>query len=204
MRRTFPLALLLAVLVATQTGCVLYAHEIAQTRRALEAEYPEARFEKETMLNLGPVSLWMAGGLLRLTAREDYARLRPYLRVLRSVKIGIYRTEGLAAPGTVEPPALPFLRERGWRVAVRHTSARERTWVLYRPARRGTALRDLYVFTLDEEELVAVRLRGRLGQLARHVLVEEDVLGGLLGRDGEQRGASSQPRASQSRASKRR
>ena len=180
MPRSVPLVFLLASLFLTQSGCVLYAPEIAQTKQALEAEHPEAHFEQQTMLDLGPVSLWMAGHVMRLTAREDYARLRPYLPYLQRVQIGIYQTNGSVAPQGIDPATLPPLREDAWEVAV-HTQQPpdEQTWILYRPAQRD-ALRDLYVFTLNKDELVALHLNGQIDQLAWRYLEEHDVLNGLL------------------------
>lgn len=186
MRRTFPLAVLLIWAALSQAGCLFYSREIAQTKSALEAEHPEARFTQQTMLNLGPLSLWMASGLMRLTAKEDYAEVRPYLRYLHRVQIGIYEAEGLSSLNTIEPSTLPPLQEGGWQVALHTRQSAERVWVLYRLSPQGPAvLNDLYVVTLDHEELVALRLRGQIDRLVQHYLQREDVLDDLLGQDGE-------------------
>ena len=175
MRNTLLLPLVLLAL--TQTGCVLYAPEIAQTKHTFEAEYPEAHFEKETLLNLGPVSLWMARGILHLTDPDEYAHLRPYLHSLRRLKVGIYRTEDLQiADDVLKLDALSFLHEERWKMAVRLKRPDQHVWVFYRPRRRAHPPRDLFVIALDEEELMVLHMRGQLDRIVQHALTEENVL----------------------------
>ena len=159
-------ALLLACLLLS--GC-LYSREIAHTRHAVERAYPAARFEREVVLSFGPVSL-LTARLLTGLMPDEAEEVRPYLRSIRRVKVGVYRTENLPPLGDVDLPRLRRLRERGWETLAAVREEDQTVWVLYRE-RRGT-VRDLYVLALGEEELVVVRLKGRLDRLLRHALKE--------------------------------
>lgn len=159
-------ALLLACFLLS--GC-LYSREITRTRHAVERAYPSARFEREVVLNFGPVSLFTARLLTGLMPSEAQ-EVRPYLRSVRRVKVGVYRTEALPPLGTVELPRLRRLRERGWETLAAVREEDEAVWVLYRE-RRGS-VRDFYVLALGADELVIVRLKGRLDRLLKHALQE--------------------------------
>ena len=169
MRTRGPAALLLAfaLLAPTLSGCI-YSREVAQTRRALEAAYPEARFEREMVLSLGPVSLF-ALRLFSGLAPEEVP-----LRDLRRVKVGVYRAEGLPPLQRFDPAQVRRLQRQGWTVAVRTREADAATWVLYR-ARRGT-VRDVYVLALDDEELVLTRLSGRFDRILARAFREDGAL----------------------------
>ena len=171
MRTTRPAVFLLALVLAAPvlSGC-LYSREVAQTRRAIEQAYPEARFEREMVLSLGPVSLFA----LRLFSGLAPEGARGPLRDLRRVKVGVYRAEALPPLQDFEPAQVQRLQRRGWETVVRTREADEATWVLYR-TRRGT-VRDLYVIALDDEELVLTRLSGRLDRLLARAFREEGAL----------------------------
>lgn len=176
--------LLLSLLVASATvlpGCVLSSRQIARTHHAFAAQYPAAHFERDLVLDLGPLSLWMAGTLSRLSGNEEAAKARRYLSYLNRVTVGIYKTKNLPLDAG-SPARLPVLQEDGWQTVVRVREPGEHVWILYRPRRQKEkpSLRDLYVLTLSEKELVMVRLRGRLVPLVQRYLAEEDVLNGAL------------------------
>lgn len=161
---------LILVLLATATSGCLYSHEIAHTRRAIERQVPEAHFEREIVLNLGPVSLrtlrWISG----LVPEEEARQAATYLRDVRRVKVGVYRSEDPAALQHVDPIRLRRFEQDGWETAVRAQEEGERVWVLYRE--RNGGIRDLYVVVLSEEELVLARLKGRLDQLFERIMAD--------------------------------
>lgn len=163
-------ALVLACLLLS--GC-FYSREVARTRHAIEQAYPEARFDREMVLSLGPVSLFTAG-LLTGLASDETEDVRPYLRYLRRVKVGVYAVEGLPPLDAVDLPQLRRLREKGWETLIATREEDATTWTLYRE-RRGT-VRDVYVLTLSEDELVMVRLKGRLDKLLAHAMRENGEL----------------------------
>lgn len=168
MQKTLLIGLSFVLAGLLLSGC-LYSREVARTRHAVEQAYPAARFEREVVLSFGPVSLFTARlftGLMPAEVKEA----RPYLRALRRVQVGVYRTEQLPPLSDVDLPHLRRLREKGWETLVVTREEDETVWVLYRE-RRGT-VRDLYVLTLGEDELVMVRLKGRLDQLLKHALRE--------------------------------
>ena len=160
------LALTLSCLLLS--GC-LYSREVSRTRHAIERAYPEARFDREVVFSFGPLSL-LSARLLTGLAPSQTEEVRPYLRSLRRVKVGVYRAEGLSSLNTIDLPQVRRLREKGWETLVAVREPEATTWVLYRERRR--AVRDLYVLTLSEDELVMVRLKGRLDKLLTHVMRE--------------------------------
>lgn len=168
-RLLLPLALLLFVL--PMTGC-FYSREIAQTRRDIERDLPGADFEREVVVNLGPLSLRTLRWFTGFSDDEDAQHARLLLDDLRRVKVGVYRAE--RAPTTLKAVDLPYLRrlERdGWERAITARDDDEVVWVYYRE-RRGT-VRDLYVVALDDEELVIARMRGHLGRFLARAMQDE-------------------------------
>ena len=163
--RTVAVVALVALLCS---GC-FYSREIAQTRRDLERAYPEAEFDREMMVNLGPLSIRTARWILHwMDEDDDVAMARSYLGEVRRVKVGLYKTEFLPDLGDFDPPALRRFRQDGWELAVQVHEDDEAVWLFYKPGRRG--IRDLYAVVLTEEELVLARLRGRLDRLVRRAL----------------------------------
>ncbi|NBC17624.1 MAG: DUF4252 domain-containing protein [Bacteroidetes bacterium] len=169
-RLLIPLALLLFVL--PMTGC-FYSREIAQTRRDIERDLPGADFEREVVVNLGPLSLRTLRWFTGLSEDDDARHARLLLRDLRRVKVGVYRNErALASLEAVDLPQLRRLERDGWEPAVVLRERDEVVHVYYRE-HRGT-VRDLYVVALAEDELVLARLRGHLGRVLARALQDDE------------------------------
>ena len=163
----------IAILLAACTlfsGC-FYSREIARTRRAIERQYPDVRLDRQMVLNLGPNTLGLVGWLAGISNDEDAERARAYLRDISRVKIGVYEVENLPDLSGLELSSLDRLKRQGWETAAKTVEADEAVWVLYREA--DDTIRDMYVFVLDEQELVLVRLRGHLGRLLERAIQEE-------------------------------
>ena len=167
MYRRLSTGFVLALTCLLLSGC-LYSREVARTRHAIERAYPEARFDREVVFSFGPLSLLSARLATGLMPSETRDEVRPYLRTLRRVKVGVYRAEGLSSLETLDLPQVRRLRKKGWETAIAIREPEATTWILYRE--RRSSVRDLYVLTLSEEELVMVRLKGRLDKLLTHVM----------------------------------
>ncbi len=166
MHRTFTYLCLFAFSVSL-SGC-FYSREIAHTRREIERTYPEARFDRSFVVSLGPFSLRTVGWITGLVPDEDAWMVRSYLRDISRVKVGVYHTRALPTSGSMDLSSLDRLRKDGWEVAVKVRDENEHVWVLYRERRHFIG--DIYVLSLDEEELVIARIRGNLSRLLENVL----------------------------------
>ncbi len=168
-RRTF--ALLIPVALLPLAGCVFHAGRMASTKAALAQHYPEARFERELALNLGPgllsTAAWLSGGFLPPEQRV-YGR---YLLNLDHLTIGIYKVSDLPERFGAEPIA--HLLPEDWHTLVKVRAEDEFVWIGHRRGRR--ILRDLYILTLSEDELVLLRLEGDLDDVLADVLARHDV-----------------------------
>lgn len=171
---------LLLVFAVFASGCI-YSREISQTRRDLERSDPGARFEREMVVNLGPISLrtlGLVGGLVD-GGDEDVAMARRYLREIRRVKVGVYRVEQAPDLHAFDPPALRRFQRDGWELAVKNQDEQgEVVWVFYKE-RKGH-IRDMYAIMLSDEELVLARVRGRLDRLLARVLEDHYALDSLV------------------------
>jgi hypothetical protein len=173
-----PVLIVIALLIAaggTSSGC-LWAPELANVRRDIERQIPQARFDKEIELSLGPLSLALARVVTRFV--PDAREARSYLRDVRRIQIAVYNAHDLPPTTGVEMPAvLRELQAQGWVTAVKVRDGQELVWVLYRL--ENERVTELYVVALDDEELVLVRAKGKLEKLAARALQESGDTPGL-------------------------
>lgn len=177
-RRRFATALALAALMAGGlTGCTSVGPSIHTVRRDIEQQVPHARFEPETQLTLGRISLGLAKKLLRLAMDEEDEEEAEFLFHLKKVEVGVYRVrlsaeeqDSLTLPRSFERA----LRRGGWEMLVRTRDEGEHAWVFLRPEMRpeGEILRSLYVVTWDGDELVLVHVEGRIDEIFKTIAEE--------------------------------
>ena len=149
------------------SGCI-YSREISHTRRDIERQYPQAQLKREVVLNLGPVSMRMARWFSGLVKDEEMQTARSYLKEISRAKIGVFEVEAMPDLSEIDLSRLDRMRRNGWELAVKMREEDEVVWVMYKE-RKGT-VRDLYVFVLDDEELVVARIKGRLDKLIARVM----------------------------------
>lgn len=167
LNRIFIPLVLLGTAVLMLSGC-LYSREIAHTRRDIERHYPDARFEREIIVSLGPGTLRTLGWIAGLVPEDEGRMARAYLGEIERVKVGVYRTEYLPSLEDMDLPTLRRFERDGWEVAVKVRQDDEMVWLLYREDRRE--VRDLYVLVLSDEELVLARLQGHLDRLLQRAM----------------------------------
>lgn len=166
-------ALLVAFSALLLTGC-LYSREFSDLRRDIEHTYPEADFDREVYVSIGPRFLHSVGWIAGLVPEPEAQMARDYLYDIRKIKVGVYRTEYLPPLDEVDLPTLQHFTENGWEVAVKVRERDEMIWVLYRE--QGETIRDLYVVVLSDEELVMTRIEGRLNDLFLKVVADHDFI----------------------------
>ena len=177
MRRLLLLALLFVTLAVSTTGC-FYSREISQTRRDLERHYPEARFDQEVVVSLGPASLRTLGWLVGLAPEEEAQMAKDYLHEIDRVKVGVFTVDYLPDLDDFDPPTLRRFRDDDWEVAVKSREDDGIVWVMYRE--RHNTVRDIYTIVLTDDELVLARVKGHLNRLLEKVMRDQYELRNLV------------------------
>lgn len=152
------------------SGC-LYSREIAHMRRSIEDQYPDAQFDRQVVVSVGPLSMqtltWIAG----LVPDEEAQLARDLIRNIRRVQVGVYNVEGLHSVDGVELERLERFEKDGWQLAVKAREEDGAVWLFYNE-RRGD-VRDLYLLALDDENLVIARVRGSLRNILQAVMADQ-------------------------------
>src|SRR5947209_6523799 len=162
MNRHSALLLIVLTLGAFSTGCAS-APSVDTVRREIERRIPEARFEPEEHVRLGPISMAFIHGILSMVHDKDVDAARQIVNEVHRVEVATYRVKSLPDLDRLgaETGFERDLARAGWTVAVRTREANERSWVFLHDTGDG-GLSNLFVVTLDRDELTLVRLDGRL------------------------------------------
>ena len=173
-RHLAPFLGLLAVLpfAALSVGCA-GGPSIDTVRWEIERRIPEARFEKEEHIRLGRISMGLIHGILRLVPDKDVDEARQIINEVHRVEVATYKVKSLPNLDGLEKET-GFERDlarAGWTVAVRTREADERTWIFLHNSQDG-GLSNLFVVSLDKQELTLVRLDGRLDRAFAAAIAE--------------------------------
>jgi hypothetical protein len=121
------------------------------------------RFEREMGLTIKRSGMWLARWGLRVSGEDDIS-----LRGIKRVEVGIYlpkkRHEG-AAPGRLD-----MSQFEGWSPIVRVHEEDEEALVMVR-VRKGE-IRGMLVVVSEPDELVLVRMKGRLDRILEEAMSE--------------------------------
>jgi uncharacterized protein DUF4252 len=163
-RHLAPFLGLLAVLpiAALAAGCTT-SPSVDTVRWEIERRIPEARFEKEEHIRLGRISMGLIHGILSLVHDNNVDDARQIVNEVHRVEVATYKVKSLPNLDGLEKET-GFERDlarAGWTVAVRTREADERTWIFLHNGQDG-GLSNLFVVSLDKNELTLVRLDGRL------------------------------------------
>jgi hypothetical protein len=156
------LPLLLLALMLPLAGCAGGSPSVNTVRWEIERRIPEARFEPETHIRLGRLTLGLIRGVAHLADPGD-PDLAP-LNHIRHIEVATYHVRSLPDLEHHLDEQTAFekaLARNGWTMALRERDHTSRTWMFLRFDDRE-ALRDLYVVALDRDELTLVRLDGNL------------------------------------------
>jgi len=171
-RHLVPFLGLLAVLpiAALAAGCS-GSPSVDTVRWEIERRIPEARFEKEEHIRLGRISMGLIHGILRLV--PDAEEGRKIINEVHRVEVATYKVKSLPNLDGLEKET-GFERDlarAGWTVAVHTREANERTWIFLHNREDGV-LSNLFVVSLDKNELTLVRLDGRLDRAFAAAIAE--------------------------------
>jgi hypothetical protein len=168
-------ALLLSLLAASSLliGCG-GSPSVEEVHRELQNRFPHARFERVEHVHLGRISLGLLHGLVRLANVGDGdEQASTIVSGIGGVDYASYKVrdlpdlDGLAG----SPRFAQQLARSGWSLMVRTRENAERTWVYVRSDEKG-ALRNLFVVSLEKDELTLVRLDGHLDRAIAAALAE--------------------------------
>lgn len=152
------------------SGC-FYSREMAHMRRSIEDQYPQAQFDREVVLSVGPLSLQTLTWITGLVPDEDAQLARDLMRNIRRVQVGVYNVEGLTSIEGIEFEHLKRFEEDGWQLAVKAREEDSAVWLFYYERRND--VRDLYLLALDDDNLVIARVRGSLRNILRRALEDQ-------------------------------
>jgi hypothetical protein len=170
--------LTLLCLTPLLTGCG-GSPSVEEVRWELQHRFPEARFEPDEHVRLGPISMGLLHGLVRMAADDEQAKTM--VSGIHGIDFASYKVHGLPDldRAAADPRFERQLQGAGWSLMVRTREEKERTWVYVRSDEQG-ALRNLFVVSLEAEELTLVRVDGRIDQAFIAAMAEhpKKVLGG--------------------------
>ena len=170
----------LFLLLPLFNGC-FWTPEFSDIVAEIERQAPEADFRREIQLNLGPASIGLARTLLGLAPDEREIRLaRDILRDVQHIKIAVYETYNLRSARQVELPnaVAKMIEKHHWKTAVRAHEDDEFVMAVYKQHRQSIA--EMFVLSLDRNELVLVQVDGRLDKLFKRVMEEHADVGDIF------------------------
>jgi len=169
MKRTvLPALLSLSSLLA---GCA-ESPTVEQVRWELQRRFPEARFVPEEHVHLGRFTLGLIRGIVRMVPGKVEGQ--EILNEIQRIDVASYRVSALPDLDRIQGQTRfeDQLARDGWSMAVRTREKDERTWLFTRGDADG-GLRNLFVVTLENDELTLVRIDGRLDRaLAEAIALE--------------------------------
>jgi hypothetical protein len=171
--RCFTIPAVLFVAVTCLSGC-LWAPNLERLKNEIQAQIPEAEFNKEVALTLGPVSLSLARFVTGFIPEANQAR--GYLKDIRRVELAVYKTEYLPSLDDLRlPTRLDEMRNREhWQVAAKVREHDQFVWVLYRE--KNDRIDSLFVFVLDKDNFVLARIKGNFENLALQGIRDSKIL----------------------------
>jgi hypothetical protein len=159
MRPALPVTLLLLALAST--GCVTLRGP-EDVRRGI-TDATGVRFEREMGLTVKRSGMWLARWGMRIAGEDEIS-----LRGLRRVEVGIYLPKN---PGDGAASArLEMSQFDGWSPLVRVHEEGEEALVLVRE--RDGEVRGMLVVVSEPEELVVVRMKGKLDRILEEAMSE--------------------------------
>jgi hypothetical protein len=179
MKRLLPFSALLS-LASLLAGCG-GSPSVEQVRWELQRRFPEARFDPDEHVHLGHLSMGLVHGFLHLAAHDDGDKGGvEMIDQVRAVDFASYKVHALPDLDLLAGDArfARQLGDNGWSLMVRTREKAERTWVYVRADSGG--LRNLFVVSLEGDELTLVRVDGRLDRAFALAMADhpKSVLGG--------------------------
>lgn len=151
-------------------GCI-WTPELSQVKQDIARQIPDATFDHQVSLAIGPGGMALARAVVSMVPQAGDAR--GWLKDVSRVEVAVYEVH-LDDPGRriATPSRIEDMLDDGWEMAARVREEDESVWLLYRLD--GESVRELFVVALDKDELVLVRVKGRLERLIARALSDGD------------------------------
>ena len=184
MKRSVVLFAALLSLFSLLAGCG-GSPTVEQVRWEIQRRFPEARFEREAHVRLGRISLGLLRGLVRMAPGKVEGQ--EFLNEVHRLDVATYRVHSLPDLDRIQGETRfeDQLARDGWSMTVRTREEDERTWLFTRGNDAG-ALRNLFVVTLEGDELTLVRIDGRLDRALAEAIADRPKEAVRKIKDGEQ------------------
>lgn len=174
------LAVAVALVALATTGC-WESPGPEPIRRAVEAQVPGARFDREVHVRLGRMTTGLARWIAnRALDDEDDAEAKIMVNAVRRVEVAVYTNRSHLPDDSVEgvtmPPALrKMLAREGWAVMAEARDPGSTAWVLVEQDPRPGAgmIHGIYVVSLEPDELAIVRLEGRFDEAFAKIFADD-------------------------------
>ncbi|HKI05427.1 MAG TPA: DUF4252 domain-containing protein [Thermoanaerobaculia bacterium] len=160
MKRTVVFFLAALSLSSLLTGCA-GAPSTEMVSFEIQRRFPEARFEREEHFHIGRVSMSLLRGLVRMAPGKVDGQA--FLNQVRRIEVSSYKVSSLPDLDRIQGETRfeSQLAQAGWSMAMRQREEGSRAWMFVRGGKNG-GLRNLFVVTLEQDELTLVRIDGRL------------------------------------------
>lgn len=167
--RTMGLAALAAtVLVAGGCGP---ARELKQMKQDIARQLPEATFDHEISFAIGPGAMALTRAVASFV--PDAKDARHWLEDVDRVEVAVYEVHTDEFSSRIETPSrIEEMVAEGWELAARVREKKESAWILYKID--GDSVREVFIVSLDREELVLVKVKGRLERVIGRALSDMD------------------------------
>ena len=147
---------------------------VQQVRWELQRRFPEARFVPEEHVHLGRFSMGLLRGFVRLAANDDHDREgMEFISQVHAVDVASYKVRNLPDLNSLTSDTRfeSQLKQNGWSLMVRTREEHESTWIYVRGTPDG-GIRNLFVVSLEKDELTLVRVDGRLDRALAAAMAE--------------------------------
>ncbi len=145
------------------------ARELKQVKQDIARQLPDADFEHELSFAIGPGGMALTRAITSFVPDTD--DVHRYLEDVTRVEVAVYEIHTDKPSRRIETPSrIEEMLANGWELAARVREKHESAWVLYRI--EGDSVRELFVVALDKEELVLVKVKGRLERVIGRALTQ--------------------------------
>jgi hypothetical protein len=162
------LAILFICLIIFSSGCIGVNREFKNIRSQI-LDNLDDDFDRQMEFSVGPVGFFLASQFVKFADTEE--NIDQILSKVKNVHIGIY--DRLS---NYSKPSLSLLRsitnsivEEEWKSLVKSINGNELVGVYVKEGNPDD-IEELFVVTLNEEELVLVKLQGNLGSIIEIII----------------------------------
>ena len=179
--KRFTSILAITLLPILLCGC-LWTPDFSYIVSEMQKQSPEVRFKKELQLNLGPSAFGLARTILSFASDHDndVRVAKSYLAEVQRMKLAIYDVYNLksAKKFKLPPHLLEMIQRNKWETAVKVHEKNEFVIAVYKQHRQSIS--EMFVLSLDRNELVMVQIEGRLDKLFEKVMEEHVEIGDVF------------------------